>query len=159
MQKTRVSVANLKNATQAKQRREKHCEAMVKQAVAKAKLEGVDDAKAIVMEFEGLRPMWLVFDEGKMESCPEEKDQAEDELDENNSVATNDDDVKQRVKLRKPSSRSLIAKALRWLRFENSIVVWKEQTNSKWASVSAPEMLWTMNKWWKLPLKTYLKAK
>ena len=57
MQKTRVSVANLKNATQAKQRREKHCEAMVKQAVAKAKLEGVDDAKAIVMEFEGLRPM------------------------------------------------------------------------------------------------------
>ena len=72
-----------------------------------------------------------MFDEGKMESCPEEKDQAEDELDENNSVATNDDDVKQRVKLRKPSSRSLIAKALRWLRFENSIVVWKEQTNSK----------------------------
>ena len=40
--------------------------------------------------------MRLVFDEGKMESCPEDKDQAEDELDEN-SVATNDDNVKQRA--------------------------------------------------------------
>lgn len=100
----RVPVSQLAKKSQAKKRREQYCEEILETAKKRAELQQIDDASSITIDFDGWRPMKLVFaeagegdDDAAKDGELKEEEHCEEEG-EGNSIEISDDDIRRRVR-------------------------------------------------------------